>query len=181
MKFNYNKLVQKVDAYLRKKRAASRLWAVMLPESLFRPELWLWEKSSVARGAAWGTSWALAPVPMQTIFAVLSSIRTRGNIPMSVLSCCISFPGYQLVAWPLQWYAGSVLLGWLGLSSGVDMELMRSCAAAATTEGWGAALQELKEVNLLRLCAELLIGCAVTCAATGSVAYSLVMLFWRKR
>ena len=81
MKFDYNKLVQKVDAYLRKKRAASRLWAVMLPESLFRPELWLWEKSSVARGAAWGTSWALAPVPMQTIFAVLSSIRTRGNIP----------------------------------------------------------------------------------------------------
>jgi uncharacterized protein (DUF2062 family) len=133
MKFNYNKLVQKVDAYLRKKRAGSRIWAIMLPESLFRPELWLWEKHSVARGAAWGTSWALAPVPMQTIFAVLSSIRTRGNIPMSVLSCCISFPGYQLVAWPLQWYAGAVVLGWLGLSSGVDMELIRSCASAAAT------------------------------------------------
>ena len=37
MKFNYNKLVQKVDAYLRKKRAGSRIWAIMLPESLFRP------------------------------------------------------------------------------------------------------------------------------------------------
>ena len=74
-----------------------------------------------------------------------------------------------------------MVLGWVGLSSGVDMELIRSCAAAVTTEGWGAAMQMLKEVNLLILCAELLIGCAVTCAVIGAVAYSLVMLLWRKR
>lgn len=181
MKFDYNKLVQKVDAYLRRKRAGSRLWAAMLPESLFRPELWLWEKHSVARGAAWGTSWALAPVPMQTVFAVLCSMHTRGNIPMSVLSCCISFPGYQLVAWPLQWYAGATILGWTGITSGMDMELMHRCAEAAVSQGWGAALQTLGQINLSLLCLELIVGCAVTCAAIGAFSYSIVMLLWRRR
>ena len=180
MKWDYNKLVQKVDAYLRKKRAGSRIWAVMLPESLFRPELWLWEKRSVARGAAWGTSWALAPVPMQTIFAVFCSMRTRGNIPMAVLSCCISFPGYQLVAWPLQWYAGAIILSWIGLSSGVDMELMRNCSSVILSEGWGNAIELLGQVDLLMLCVEFLIGCAATCTLTGALAYSLVMLLWRR-
>lgn len=180
MKFDYNKLVQKVDTYLRRKRADSRLWAVLLPESLFRPDLWLWERRSVARGAAWGTSWALAPVPMQTIFAVLCSMRTQGNIPMAVLSCFISFPGYQLIAWPLQWYAGSLLLGWMGLSSGVDMELMRSCSATVLSEGWGAAFQLLSQVSLPLLCLELLAGCALTCALIAALAYALVNLLWRK-
>ena len=66
MSFDYNKVVQKVDAYLRRKRAGSRVWSLMLPERLFTPELWLWEPRSVARGAAWGTSWAIAPVPLAT-------------------------------------------------------------------------------------------------------------------
>lgn len=179
MKFSYNNLVQKVDAYLRGRRATSRLWRVMLPEQLFTPGLWLWEPRGVATGSAWGVAWALAPVPMQTIFAVLSSIWTRGNIPMAVLTCWISIPGYQVIVWPLQWYVGALILGSLSLGSGVDMQLIRDAAAAAPM-GPEAVFDILGRVNLWLLGAELLLGCLVTCALLGGLVYGCIRLLWRK-
>ena len=180
MKFDYNKLVQKVDDYLRRTRSGSRVWRFLLPERLFTPELWLWTPRSVATGAAWGTSWAIAPVAMQMVFAVLCCIRTRSNVPMSVLACCISFPGYQVIAWPLQWYVGALLLRPLGIGSGISMELMTQAAEAAL-HGWSAMMGVLNHVNLLMVCVELLLGCLATCAAMWVCTYSLAMLFMRKR
>ena len=179
MKFSYNSLVQKVDSYLRSKRSTSRMWSILLPEKLFTPALWLWEPRSVATGSAWGVAWALAPVPLQTIFAVLSSVWTRGNIPMAVLTCWISFPGYQVFIWPLQWWVGAWFLSALGISSGVDMELIRSAAQAAP-QGFSAVLAVFGQVNLLVLYLELLLGCLVTCAALGSTVYALIRMLWRK-
>lgn len=179
MKFSYNGLVRNVDDYLRQKRSTSRLWQVLLPEKLFAPELWLWEPRSVATGSAWGVFWALAPVPMQTIFAVLSSVWTRGNIPMSVLTCWISFPGYQVFLWPLQWWVGAWLLSSISLSSGVNMALIRNAAEAAP-QGISAVLSVFGEVNMLLLGAELLLGCLVTCAALGGAIYGLIRILWRK-
>lgn len=179
MKFSYNGLVRKVDDYLRKKRSTSRLWSTLLPEKLFSPALWLWEPRSVATGSAWGVAWALAPVPLQTIFAVLSSVWTRGNIPMAVLTCWISFPGYQVFIWPLQWWVGAWFLSALGISSGVDMELIRSAAQAAP-QGFSAVLSVFGQVNLPVLCLELLLGCLVTCAALGSAVYCLIRMLWHK-
>lgn len=179
MSFEYNKLVQKVDTYLRSKREKSRLWRILLPEQLFTPALWLWEARSVAIGAAWGTSWAIAPVPMQTVFAVLCSMRTRGNIPMSVLGCCISFPGYQIILWPLQWYAGAVMLNSIGLGSGIGIDLITQ-AAEATMQGWQETLAILSQVKLLTVCVELLLGCLVTCALLWVLTYSLIVLLWRR-
>ena len=179
MKFSYNSLVQKVDNYLRKKRSTSTLCRIMLPEQLFHPDLWLWEPRGVAIGSAWGVAWALAPAPMQTIFAVLSTMWSRGNIPMSVLTCWISVPGYQVILWPLQWYLGAVVLGSLSIGSGVDMELIREAAEAAAG-GLDAALAVLSQVNLLILCAELLLGCLISCAALWALVYGLIRLFWRK-
>lgn len=178
MKFSYNALVQKVDAYLRKKRSTSRLWSALLPERLFAPALWLWEPRGVAIGSAWGVSWALAPVPLQTIFAILCSIGTRGNIPMSVLTCWISFPGYQVIVWPLQWWVGAWFLGNVGLSSGVDMELIRRAATAAP-DGFAAIMGVLGQISLPILCAELLFGCLVTCVLLGAVVYAAIRLLWR--
>ena len=177
MNFSYNNLVQKVDVYLRRKRDTSRLWRILLPEQLFSPALWLWEPRGVATGSAWGVCWALAPVPMQTIFAVLSAMWTRGNIPMSVVSCWISIPGYQIIVWPLQWYVGALLLGSLSMSSGVDMQLMREAAAAAP-DGIAAVLSVLGRVNLWLLCLELLLGCLVTCTALGGLVYGSIRLLW---
>ncbi len=179
MKFSYNGLVRKVDDYIRRKRDTSKLWRVLLPEKLFAPELWLWEPRSVATGSAWGVSWALAPVPMQTIFAVLSSIWSRGNIPMSVLTCWISFPGYQVILWPLQWWVGAWVLGCFGIGSGVNMELIRNAAEAAP-QGLTAMLSVFGEVNWVLLCTELLLGCLVTCAALGVAMYGLIRMLWRQ-
>lgn len=179
MKFSYNGLVRKVDDYLRKKRSTSRLWSALLPEKLFTPALWLWEPRSVAIGSAWGVSWALAPVPMQTIFAVLSSVWTRGNIPMSVLSCWISFPGYQVFLWPLQWWVGAKLLSALNHHSGVDMELIRAAAQVAP-QGIAAVLGVFGQINMPLLCLELLVGCLVTSAVLGGMVYGLIRLLWRK-
>ena len=180
MKFSYNELVQRVDVYLQQKRSTSKLWALMLPEQLFTPSLWLWEKRSVAIGSAWGTAWALAPVPMQTIFAILCSARSKGNIPMSVLTCWISFPGYQIVAWPLQWYAGAWLLSYCSTGSGVSMELIQQTAAAAT-EGWRNALHLLSGVNLWILGVEFILGCLLSCALLGALVYGGILLLWRKK
>lgn len=180
MKFDYNKLVQKVDSYLRRKRSESRAWQVLLPERLFSPELWLWTPRGVATGAAWGTCWAIAPVPMQMVFAVLSCMRTRSNVPMSVLACCISFPGYQVIAWPLQWYVGALLLRPLGIGSGINMELMTNAAEAAM-QGWSAMMEVFNHVNLFMVCVELLLGCLITCTFMWLCTYSLVMLLMRRR
>ena len=180
MKFSYNQLVTKVDSYLRDKRGKSRIWNALLPEKLFSPELWLWEPQGVATGAAWGVAWALAPVPMQTIFAVLSSVATRGNVPISVVSCWISIPGYQVILWPLQWWVGAVLLGSLSLNSGVDMNLIR-LAAEAAPQGFCAVLEVLGQINLWLLGAELLLGCILTSAAAGGLVYGLIRLLWRAK
>lgn len=180
MSFDYNKLVQKVDAYLREKRNNSRFWRVLLPEKLFSPALWLWEPRGVAMGSAWGVAWALAPVPMQTIFALLCSVWTRGNIPMSVLTCWISFPGYQVIVWPMQWYLGAIILTWLGMGSGVDISLVRAATAAAP-EGMDAVLAVLGRIDLLMLGAELLLGCLLSCAALWVLVYTAILLFWRQK
>lgn len=180
MKFSYNGLVAKVDTYLRTKRSNSRLWKTLLPEKLFSPDLWLWEPTGVARGSAWGVFWALAPVPMQTIFAVLSSIGTKGNIPMSVVTCWISVPGYQVILWPLQWWVGAAILSAFNTGSGVDMDLIRAAAEAAP-EGLSAMLLVLGQIDLWKLCAELLLGCLITCAFTGAVVYSIIRLIWSSR
>jgi uncharacterized protein (DUF2062 family) len=117
---------------------------------------------------------------MQTIFAVLSSAATRGNIPIAVVSCWISFPGYQVILWPLQWWAGAALLGCIGLSSGVDMNLIRAAAEAAP-QGLAAMLQVLGQVNLWLLGAELLLGCILTSGAAGLLVYSIIRLLWRAK
>lgn len=180
MKFNYNSLVTRVDSYLREKRSKSRLWEILLPRQLFTPELWLWEPRGVAIGSGWGVFWALAPVPMQTIFAVISSAANRGNVPMSVLTCWISVPGYQIILWPLQWWVGAIILNSMSCGSGVDMELIRTAAATAP-QGVSAVLEVLGRINLWALGAELLLGCLITCTAAGVLVYGLIRMLWRTK
>ena len=96
-----------------------------------------------------------------------------------MLTCWISFPGYQVILWPLQWWVGAWFLSSLGLSSGVDMELIRAAAQAAP-EGLSATLAVFGQVNLLILSLELLLGCLITCAALGASVYALIRLIWRR-
>lgn len=180
MKFDYNKLVLKVDTYLRDKRNTRRTWEILLPEKLFNPDLWLWEPRGVATGSACGIFWALAPVPMQTVFAVLSSIGLRGNVPMSVLSCWVSLPGFQIFFWPIQWWVGAMLLSQLGMGSGVNMEMIQAAAEAAP-HGLQAVLDILGQISLSRLVAELMLGCLITCTAGAALIYCIIRLLWRSK
>ena len=178
MKFSYNALVRKADAYLRAQRDSSRILSAILPERLFDEHLWLWERRSVAVGLGWGVAWAIAPVPLQTIFAALCSLWRRGNIPVAVAACWVSFPGYQVFAWPLQWWVGSTILNALGIGSRTTFETIRD-AVVLLAEGWDAVLPTLEGIELPLLAAELLLGCAVTCAGAGFAAYLLTLLIWR--
>ena len=180
MQFSYNALVHKADAYLRQQRDSSRILSAILPLRLFDEQLWLWERRSVAVGLGWGVAWAIAPVPLQTIFAALCSLWRRGNIPVSVAACWLSFPGYQVFAWPLQWWVGSSILQWLGAGSRTTIETIRD-AAMLLAEGWDAVLPTLQGIELPLLAAELLLGCLVTCTLAGLCAYGLTLAVWRPK
>ncbi len=179
MAFSYNELVDKVDSYIRAQRERDTLLGRMLPASVFTPTLWHWERRAIARGAAWGVAMGFAPLPMQTLFALLACIWRRGNIPVGVISCWVSVPGYQIIAWPLQWWVGALLFRLLGWDSGASVPLIAR-SAQEFANGWEAGLAPLREISLPLLGAEFLFGCLVTCALLGLMVKGLILLVWRQ-
>lgn len=178
---SYNELVHRVDLYLRRKREHSSLYAWLLPSSLFREELWQWNRRSAAMGAAWGVFWAFAPAPLQTIFATLCCIRWKGNVPLGVVCCWLSFPGYQILAWPLQWWVGARVLGWIfpHLTSGATPALIRR-AVQEFPNGWERVQAELAEVDIPMLLPEFLLGCLLTCSGAALLTYFLFLNIRRR-
>ncbi len=180
MAFSYNELVERVDAYIRDQRARDTLLGRLLPRSIFSPELWRWERRGIATGAAWGVATAFAPLPMQTLFAALACVWRRANIPVGVVSCWVSVPGYQIIVWPIQWWVGALLFRALGCGSGATFSLIAR-AARALSNGWEAGIAPLREISLSLLAAEFLFGCLVTCALLGFMVKSLILLIWRPK
>ncbi len=176
----YNELVDRVDTYIRDQRARDTLLGRLLPARVFSPELWRWERRGIATGAAWGVATAFAPLPLQTLFAALACVWRRGNIPLGIVACWVSIPGYQIIVWPLQWWAGALLFRAEGHSSGASVTLMGDTIRKAA-EGWEAALAPLSHISLPLLAAEFLVGCLVTCTLLGLLAKGLVLLLWRSR
>ncbi len=180
MAFSYNELVDRVDSYIRDQRARDTLLGRLLPESVFSPALWHWERRGVATGAAWGVSMAFAPLPLQTFFAALACVWRRGNLPIGIASCWVSVPGYQIIVWPLQWWVGALLLRALGCGSGASSTLIAE-SARAFSQGWNAGIAPLHEISLPLLAAEFLLGCLVTCALLGFFLKALILLIWRPK
>ena len=180
MRFSYNELVRRTDAYLREKRANNRFLRAVLPERIFDDALWVWARRPVAVGIGWGVAWAIAPVPLQTIFAALCSLWRRGNIPVSVAACWLSFPGHQVFVWPLQWWVGYHVLRFFGWSSRSTFGIIWD-AAAHLTQGWEPVLDSLKDLEIPCVAVELLTGCILTCAAAGFLAYLLTLAVWPKK
>ncbi len=181
MAWNYHSLMRQVRYYLisekRKKSFAGRV----LSDHVFDKHLWTWEERGIAVGAAWGAAWAIAPVPLQTLFAVASCVWKKGNIPIGVLMCWLSFPGYQVFVWPIQWWIGSKLLSAFG-DSGADLQMIVQCAknipVSLEQGSWTVLLEPMRTVQLGWLVFELLLGMAVSCVALGVFCYVLVRLFW---
>ncbi len=174
----YNALVDKVDAYIRDQRARGTVVGRLLPRRIFAPRLWRWEREGVATGAGWGVAVAFAPLPLQTIFAAAACVWRRGNIPLGVLACWASFPGYQVFAWPIQWYVGALLFRALDFGSGASFPLIAH-AVRQLPQGWEAVVAPLRGISLPLLAGELIVGCFVTCAILGLLVRALVLLIWR--
>ena len=179
MRDYYNKLVLRVDAYLRAKRAQPRSIFKLLPARLFTPELWLCERRSIAVGAAWGAALAIAPLPLQSFFALLACLRFRGNVPVGMLACWISIPGYQIIVWPLQWALGAWLMDTLlSLHSGASVALLEDMARHAH-EGWAAFAERLSTIDAWLFMGEFALGCLLSCLVLGFAFSLAILLVWR--
>ncbi len=178
MAFSYNALVDKVDTYIRDQRARDTLLGRLLPETVFSPALWRWERRGVATGAAWGVAMALAPLPMQTLFAALACVWRRANLPIGIAACWVSIPGYQIIVWPIQWWIGALLFRAFGCGSGATFTLIAR-SAREFGNGWEAGIAPLREISLPLLGAEFLFGCLVTCTALWFAVKGLILLIWR--
>lgn len=162
------------------KRSRSRVWRWMLPERIFTPELWLPDARGISLGAAFGVFWALAPVPMQSVFAALSALWSRANIPAAIVCCWISFPGYQLIVWPLQWWLGHLMLSPFGCATEVHAAQIKQAAAHALAGDY-AAIDSLTSGQLPGMAAELLLGCLLSCCAVFVLIWGLCSLLFRLR
>ncbi len=168
MAFSYSTLIRKADTYLRDKRRHSGAWRILLPEKIFSSELWLWESRSVSIGVAWGMFWAIAPVPMQSLFAVLCAAWSRANIPIALTACWLSFPGYQIIVWPFQWWVGHLCFSLFGAESDLSPELAQEVAQNILNHP--GALQNQPGSMLPTIISELLLGCLITCTLAALIA-----------
>ncbi len=180
MAFSYNEVVERVDSYIRDQRARDTLLGRLLPKSVFSPELWRWERRGIATGAAWGVSMAFAPLPLQTLFAALACVWRRANLPIGIVSCWVSIPGYQIIVWPLQWWVGALFFRALGIGSGASFSGIAE-VGRQSANGWEAMLASLREISLPLLGAEFLFGCLLTCTLLGLAVQSLILLLWRDK
>lgn len=180
---SYRDLMRRVRFYLVTERRKKSLVGRWLSRRVFDRHLWAWEERGIAVGAGWGAAWAIAPVPMQTLFAVASCVWKRGNVPMGVVMCWLSFPGYQVVVWPIQWWLGAMLLGWGTTRSGASIDLVAESARqipACYEQGSCQPLWEpLSRLHFGWLSAEFVLGTVASCALFGLLCYGLVRLSWR--
>ncbi len=124
IKRKYLRMVRKAYRYLRHPRIRKRPWLVALTKPIFDRYLWTPSRNTVAGGLSIGLFCAMLPVPFQMIFAALSSMRARVNIPIAMAACWVSNPFTQVAIWLAQEKLG----GWvrettnLNIPSFIDVE-----------------------------------------------------------
>ncbi len=95
---------------------------------------------------------------------------------MGMLCCWISFPGYQIIAWPLQWALGAFLLSCCGVS-GSGMTLAYATEMVQQwQQGWHEMLARVAGLSLPLFITEFLVGCLVSALALGFLSYFIVLL-----
>ena len=140
------------------------------------PLLWQLNRKAVARGLACGVFWALIPLPVQTLGAVASAIKLRGNVPMAMLGTWVSNP----LTWVPVFYAGyRVGLAVLGLpeDDGSLLTTIERAFGAGLLSGTGI-LWDYFAGNLGRVL-PLMLGCGMLGTLAASAAYWSVKGGWR--
>lgn len=178
MKLNYSNFTRYATDYLHRKRSHSRLWNLLLPEQSFSAEILSRNPRSVALGAAWGVFWAIAPVPMQSIFAVYCAMRSRANVGIALIICWLTFPGYQIVVWPVQWWVGHQFLSLFGAASDFSLNKAVQLSQNILKQPFPGTVTELGHV-LPTVGVELLLGCLITCPLAALAVGMLLFLLFR--
>lgn len=141
---------------LTKKEVLAHRYLQIFGETLHNPNLWHFNRRSVANATAIGLFCAYLPMPFEMLAAALGAILFNGNLPLAVAWVWISNP----VTWiPL--YTPAYLLGnWL-----LDKE---------TTEAGRVTMSVLIESY-----AALWLGCLIIGSIAAMAGYVIIHQLWR--
>ncbi|MDR9497967.1 MAG: DUF2062 domain-containing protein [Hydrogenovibrio sp.] len=82
----------------------------MVTHLLANPSLWHLHRHSVARAFANGLFWMAIPIPSQMLAAVVVSIFTRANLPLSIVLVWVSNPFTMAPIFYFNYRIGSLLV-----------------------------------------------------------------------
>jgi len=129
-----------------------------LGSHLHSPNLWGFNRRSVARATAIGLFCAYLPIPFEMIPAAIGAILWRGNLPIALAWVWISNP----LTWIPLWGPAYLLGTWLLNQPSVPMADL--------------TVQIITHHYIV-----LWLGCLLLGAAVGAVGYALVSLIWRSK
>ncbi len=132
-----------------------------LGSHLHAHDLWHLNRESVAKGFAVGFFWALIPIPMQMIFASITAIVWRANLPLSFALVWITNPLTIVPVFYLLYLLGSWMTGHHAMDLPPDVSI-----------DWCRAV--LSEIWL-----PLVIGSLTGAIIAGFIGYYGIHLLWR--
>lgn len=128
---------------------------------LHDPNLWHFNRNSVARGLSMGLFAAFLPIPFQSPIAAALAIWLRANLPLTVLMVFLTNP-FTLVPVELSAY-------WIGsLLTGTELK------ALPTPFEWSWIWDNLSSIGM-----PLLVGHAILSVTGALVGYYGIQGFWR--
>ena len=122
--------------------------------------------------------WAIAPVPLQSFFAVYCAMRSRANVIISLTICWLTFPGSQIIIWPAQWWVGHQFLSLFGVASDFSLSKVSQLSQNILQQPLSLTVTMLGNV-LPEVGIELLLGCLITCPLAALFIGSLLFLIFR--
>ena len=151
--------LETIKKYLPTRRAIrSNKYLKFLGDHLHDPNLWHFNRRSVARATAVGLFCAFLPMPFEMIPAAIGAILWRANLPLAIAWVWISNP----VTW-LPLYGPPYLLGaWLLNRPSVP-------------------LNELTVTIFSQHLAALWLGCLLVGVSVAAIGYFLVNAIWRTK
>lgn len=142
-----------------------------LGPALHDPNLWQFNRRSVAAAVAIGAFFAFILPVAQFLAAGLSAIYLRVNLPVAVTSTLITNP-FTFGPWYYLAYKIGAFI--MGAPAGASI----LAPASHTVEGWWAQLVAGIE-QLVALGTPLFVGLALLAVASAAGGYLLVHLLWR--
>jgi uncharacterized protein (DUF2062 family) len=100
-------MVRRAYRALRHPQLRHRGWWRRLTLPLFERRLWKPCRDTVASGVAIGLFFGMLPLPLQSIFAAITAMRVKANIPFAVAATWLSNPVTNVPIWVAQLWLGN--------------------------------------------------------------------------